>query len=240
LLVVMLAGAVASEGAFADEPSRGTKTGDVLKRVDPGRADVGPSSISQRVISRDPRSPSGFEYVYRIERGRYAGRFARANGAVTAVFPRSVYSQVDGTLIPRVPPGTTYVVGPIDDVVGLPRGDGVRGSEPARANAATSMPREMNIVGAVMRSASRPASAATVDRRAGGDTIAAADAGGGEGVSDGPPPSPPQVTRTQTRPRTIWTDESLRSERVRTLLESVRRTAAAPAPRSKRRRRPST
>lgn len=182
---------------------------DVFKRVEAGRADVGPSATSMRVMPRSSQTPANFEYVYRIERGKYAGRFARRDGAVTAVFPRSVYSDVGGAIVPSVPPGTTYVIGEMganEAGSGAIRGENVGAPRPS-----------MN----VRRGASQPASGSMVDTRTlgGAGKRAVGERGAGESAATNATATLPQrVAGVQT----IWTDDGLRKSRVLALLESVR------------------
>lgn len=54
----------------------------------------------------------GFGKVYELPRRRGdPRRFARFNGAVTAVFPMSTYASTPSGEIPTIPPGTTYYLG---------------------------------------------------------------------------------------------------------------------------------
>lgn len=196
VLLLALAAIGSAPLARADDP-RDAST-DVFRRVDAGRSDVGPSSTSRRILNRDPRTPSGFEFVYRIERGPYAGRFARRDGAVTAVFPRSVYADVDGVAVPRVPPGTTFVVGPVDR---SPAGSGrVSNTDcPAAAKPLLSASRMADYTAAAGAAGSRPD--ARADARS------------------------PRATPTIALLADIWIDERVRRDRVHALLESVRPAA---------------
>lgn len=78
-----------------------------MKPVDPGIADMGPLATQGREMSKDVRQPSGFDRVYEIEMNgqKY---FARVNGGMIAVFPRSAYTS-RGTAV--VPPNTTFYIG---------------------------------------------------------------------------------------------------------------------------------
>lgn len=202
VLLLALAALVSAPLARADDP-RDAST-DVFRRVDAGRSDVGPSSTSRRILNRDPRTPSGFEFVYRIERGPYAGRFARRDGAVTAVFPRSVYADVDGVAVPRVPPGTTFVVGPVDR---SPAGSG------RVSNTDRSTDRPTDAAAKPLLSASRMADYTAAAGAAGSRPDARADA-------RSPRPAPAVAPLAD-----IWIDERVRRDRVHSLLESVRPAA---------------
>lgn len=88
------------------------------QRVEQMVGDVGPLGTSLRELSTDLRVPTSFDAVYRLPRG-VAGiggiggqpQLARVNGAVIAVFPRSVYDWTDNGPRADVPPGTVYYIG---------------------------------------------------------------------------------------------------------------------------------
>jgi hypothetical protein len=68
----------------------------------------------------DLRIPTGFEGVYQFERpgplGQPETMYMRANGSLTAVFPRSVYVTAPNGLVPEIPAGTVFVIGsPLGD-----------------------------------------------------------------------------------------------------------------------------
>lgn len=90
------------------------------ERVEQGTADVGPGQASLRTIAPDLRTPGEFDSVFELERmNRFAppGQrksvfFARAEGGLTAVFPRSVYAPSgQGALVPQIPPDTVFYLG---------------------------------------------------------------------------------------------------------------------------------
>ena len=85
-----------------------------LTPVEEAVADTGPLSASERLMPQDLRVPASFDRVYRLS-GK-AGQFARVNGAITAVFPRSQYVVTSSGAVPEIPPGTTFYIG------GLPEG----------------------------------------------------------------------------------------------------------------------
>lgn len=85
-----------------------------MKTVDPGVADMGPLATQGRVMPKDVRQPSQFDRVYEVEMNGQKF-FARANGATIAVFPRSAYAFVGGTVIPIVPAGTKFFLGKLPD-----------------------------------------------------------------------------------------------------------------------------
>ncbi len=85
------------------------------KRVEQGIADAGPMSASLRVAPVDLRSPIGFEAVYRLSEvdvfGRETVSYMRKHGAITAVFPHSVYVPTEAGLVPQIPAGTVFRIG---------------------------------------------------------------------------------------------------------------------------------
>jgi hypothetical protein len=87
-----------------------------LERVGQGTADVGPLHQDLQELPLDLRVPLGFDAVYRgTATDPYGGTtpyFARVSGALTAVFPRSVYTDLgDGVRLAEVPPGTICYIG---------------------------------------------------------------------------------------------------------------------------------
>ena len=95
-----------------------------LRRVEQTVADVGPLSTSLRQVPPDFRTPADFRDVYQIPPGSnspYAGWFARQNGGVTAVFPRSQYDLEERGLRAVIPADTRFILGKIpmgDELVG--------------------------------------------------------------------------------------------------------------------------
>jgi hypothetical protein len=87
-----------------------------LVKVQQGVGDVGPLHVDLRVQPLDLRSPLGYDAVYRGQTTNSFGvstdYFARISGAVTAVFPHSVYTELgDGIRSADVPAGTVYYIG---------------------------------------------------------------------------------------------------------------------------------
>ncbi len=82
-----------------------------LDIVDERIEDVSPLAVSLRESRPSLRQPADFGRVYRFQDD--SNRLARAQGALYAVFPRSVYaSDKDGNVFPVVPPGTVFFIGP--------------------------------------------------------------------------------------------------------------------------------
>ena len=84
---------------------------DRARPITPNVSDVGPLSTDLRMLERGLRTPRGFERVFEVRTGGGDRVLFRRNGAVTAVFPRSVYEPSRRGLEAVVPPGTTFVIG---------------------------------------------------------------------------------------------------------------------------------
>jgi hypothetical protein len=76
--------------------------------------------VSTRQLGVDLRRPTGFGSVFEVQRTdpfsapgeRTQPFFMRSDGAVTAVFPRSVYMPSAGKgLLPHIPPNTVFYIG---------------------------------------------------------------------------------------------------------------------------------
>ncbi len=110
-----------------------------LRRVEATEADVGPLRTSNRVLPADLRQPRGFGDVFQIPADaptKYAGWFARADGAVIAVFPRSQYAITPDGVLAQVPSSAEFFIGgiPLDRAPGPPaRGDRPSASGPEGA-----------------------------------------------------------------------------------------------------------
>ena len=87
------------------------------ERIEPGHVDVSPHAISTKKLELDLRLPTGFDGVYQVSQKNAIGQtqnlFMRIDGAVTAVFPRSVYVPTEAGLVPDIPPGTVFHIGPV-------------------------------------------------------------------------------------------------------------------------------
>ena len=107
---------VLATGTFAQPPG--------ARPVEQGVGDVGPLSESTRVLPRDLRKPRGFDRVYEISRttplGTTEQTLIRIDGAVTAIFPRSVYTVGSAGWIAETPPGTIFHIGRLPPEFDLP------------------------------------------------------------------------------------------------------------------------
>lgn len=174
-------------------PSRFTK-------IEQTVGDVDPLGVSLRHLSTDLRVPSDFRDVYRIEGSAAAAQrwgvsnptgadlFARRDGAITAVFPESVYVSTRNGILPLIPPGTIFFIGdlPQDPFGSLPPSP----DSPNRVDT-----RVDTRIGAV-----------------GGDPFAASNA-----PRRTPEPSA-RPTDPQPTPPSIMTDEPTRRKTVRNLI----------------------
>lgn len=73
--------------------------------VEPGVGDR-PMGAGGRVLPGDLRLPTGFERLYETPDG-----FVRQDGALQAVFPRSLYVNTRFGPMPVIPPGTVFRIG---------------------------------------------------------------------------------------------------------------------------------
>jgi hypothetical protein len=207
-------------GGGAGAPAR-------LVPVEQGVGDVGPASRSLRVAPLDLRQPSDFDRVYRIPSGVGPGvgrggllappgpgdRFARVNGAVTAVFPRSQYTVTSRGLVPDVPAGTVFYIGR------LPAGEVGAGRSPGEGAAAGGARVGVGV------GAEGPLNGGAVGALPSGRVEA--ETVGGPAPVNAPPPGP--LGRDRSSPAGgVLTDEGYRRARVRELvMEAARRGAGA-------------
>lgn len=79
-----------------------------LRRIDPGTADSDPLSVDARHLFAQPRLEQGYQTLFAAPG---YNRFARRDGGVTALFPRSVYIEGPFGPLAAIPPDTLFVVG---------------------------------------------------------------------------------------------------------------------------------
>ena len=107
---------------------------ETLVRVEQGVSDVEPIAHSLMVQPVDLRSSVDFEILFQgtwydpIVGTRDV--FARRQGALTAVFPRSSYVRTESGVIPEIPAGTIFYIGDPVQAVNMP----AQSSERATAN----------------------------------------------------------------------------------------------------------
>jgi len=80
-----------------------------LQLIDQGTADRGGLMTSFRLMPLDMRLPTGFTDVYRVPGSD--DKMMRGNGALFAVFPKSVYRRTAIGMIPIAPAGVVYHIG---------------------------------------------------------------------------------------------------------------------------------
>lgn len=113
-----------------------------LVPVNPATRDVSPLGVSNALQPLDLRHPTSWERVYEVRRldnaaswrpsyrlgevapapsgwnaGAGASWYARANGGLVAVFPRSTYVQTPQGTYADIPPGTVYGIGGVPSSV---------------------------------------------------------------------------------------------------------------------------
>lgn len=119
--------------ALASVPAHAQPVQDELHGLQPIEqtiGDVDPLFVSQRILPIDLRLPSAFGRVYRVpgSRSTLGGSaetppsvlgpgelLMRVDGAVTAVFPRSVYVASGGSPQAVIPPSTVFYIGPLPE-----------------------------------------------------------------------------------------------------------------------------
>lgn len=124
--VLALGAGVAAQPVNPDRPALDQPFGVPASRfskVEQTVGDVDPLGVSIRNLQTDLRQPMGFRDVFRIQgSSRDAAGwgipnptggdlFARMDGAITAVFPQSVYINTRNGMVPLVPPGTVFFIG---------------------------------------------------------------------------------------------------------------------------------
>lgn len=93
--------------AQVDPRSRGAES---LQPVEAGSVDSSPLAGSMQIMPIDLRQPTGFDQVYRVDTG-HGSAFARMDGGLRAVFPRSEYGLGPNGVEAQIPAGTTWVIG---------------------------------------------------------------------------------------------------------------------------------
>ncbi|MHC5003696.1 MAG: hypothetical protein ACYTJ0_11285 [Planctomycetota bacterium] len=83
-----------------------------LEPVDQMIADRSVLSTSLRVREAGLQEPSGFSSLYRLTDPEGQELLMRADGGLYAVFPQSVYAPTRRGLVPVIPAGTRFYIGP--------------------------------------------------------------------------------------------------------------------------------
>lgn len=108
------AGAVFGAPAWAQAQTANPQS-DGARRVQSGTEDAYPLLLSNPPPVIDMRSQTSFETVYTFQAtdpmARNNGYFFRVAGAITAVFPRSVYMESRDGVQADIPPGTVFYIG---------------------------------------------------------------------------------------------------------------------------------
>lgn len=114
LVIVLPLALAAAPGPVASDP------------VESAIGDLSPLQVSIRKVEHGLAQPGNFEQVF-----RYGDGFLRVQGGLYAVFDSSVYAadrEHHGRLMPLVPPGTMFYIGPPPD----PAFTGPPGPRPGR------------------------------------------------------------------------------------------------------------
>jgi hypothetical protein len=90
---------------------RGRSVWDGLEPVDPGASDVGHLGLQTRLVSMSLRDDRDFGILYRAVTADGEPVFARRDGGITALFPRSAYVDTPDGAIPLIPPDTRFIIG---------------------------------------------------------------------------------------------------------------------------------
>lgn len=191
-----------------------------LRPVEQGIGDVSPLSANLRSLPTDLRMPIRFDRVYRLSDiaaaqpawrgpGRSFGSqpegFVRFNAGVSAVFPYSAYTPSRDGFIAEVPPGTVFHLGL------KPQPAGGRFSFMDSPTSRAGIP--LSMVASSARppyQTSIPESQLNVPINRLVDTSAAAN--------------PPAHLQQSTEPRSLWTSEAYRHERLSNLITGARNT----------------
>ena len=106
ILQALLVGALAS-GAAAQNDAWSS-----LEAVDAGTEDVSLLGESLRLVPIDMRVSDSFSSIFRLDGiDGWEDQFARREGALTAVFPQSVYYPTQSGVEIAIPAGTVFLIG---------------------------------------------------------------------------------------------------------------------------------
>jgi hypothetical protein len=84
---------------------------DRLEPIDPGNADLGPLGLQTRVLPLPMQHDRDFGLLYRAVGADGSPVFARRDGGITAIFPRSASVTIPSGDVPLIPPDTRFVIG---------------------------------------------------------------------------------------------------------------------------------
>lgn len=111
------AGTLASSAPPAG-PTNTPPPSNILIPIEQNVEDANHLAVSQRLLPVDLRAPTNFEHVYRIPTSgpntpawaQTQPMFARASGALTAIFPQSSYVPTRRGLAAEIPAGTVFTL----------------------------------------------------------------------------------------------------------------------------------
>lgn len=108
LAAILLAGCPAGEAVAQASASPGWGR---FEAAEAGAADANPLAVESRQPGVNLRLGGNFESLLKLDTADGSDVFARQDGAITAVFPRSVYLDPARGLGAQIPPGTVFVIG---------------------------------------------------------------------------------------------------------------------------------
>jgi hypothetical protein len=112
MIPVALVAAAGCAGVARAQSAAGARGAfDGLERVEPGVSDMGPLGVEIRHPIHDMRMPLDFEALYRGVGANGTPWFARRDGGITAVFPRSWYVPTQYGEVSIIPPDTIFYIG---------------------------------------------------------------------------------------------------------------------------------
>jgi len=123
-------GAPGIPGAPGTPGTPGVATAGGLEPVDQGFADLDLLSASLRYLEMGYRQELHYERLFEVP--GHPDLLMRRDGAMTAIFHRSRYEETEDGLVPLIPDGAIFHLGPIDDnLLATITGRGLAGVGPA-------------------------------------------------------------------------------------------------------------
>jgi len=222
LALTALTALMIATAALAQVGTRSTNDPGALTPVDQGTADLGELNTSNRLIPVDLRQPNDFNRLYLAPDD--SGRLMRVSGGLSAVFPRSEYAVGPGYVIPLIPAGTEFFIGPMP----TPATDGGLGMGPVTGpTTAASLPEATltdRLVDSRQDLATSSMSSNLIDSSAGAPLYQQVHASNHPGLTldELLTGRKPEADPAPEAPVTIWTHERYRQGRLARLLQMAR------------------